>query len=151
RFVYGAAMRNALFVSSLALFAACSSEPPQPALPTAGTAQTTAMVTAAPPVSATAAAPAARVIKRVVVSLSRKSGTQLTTINPDATMSVPLDVLLNGRGPHVDAKLSLAADGTIASYEAKGHRTMGTKIDESFAKEGAHARWKSVEEQGEKD
>jgi hypothetical protein len=84
-----------------------------------------------------------------VVSLGRKSGTSVTTIAPDGTITVTLDVLNNGRGPHVDAKLKVASDGTIASLEAKGHHTMGTKLDESFTNNGAHARWKSEEERGE--
>jgi hypothetical protein len=142
------AMRNALLVSSLALLVACSGEPPQPAHPAATTiAQPAASSATAPP----SPAPAAKVIRRTVVSLGRNSGLSVTTIAPDGTLAVALDVLENGRGPKVDAALKLAADGTIASFEARGHHTMGTKVDESFTKDGTHARWKSEEEHGEKE
>ena len=100
-------------------------------------------------VAPTAAAPTT--VKRVVVSLSRKSGTSVTTVGPDGTLTVSLDVLENGRGPHVDAKLRVGPDGTLASFDAHGHHTMGTKLDETFARDGAHARWKSLEESGERD
>lgn len=103
---------------------------------------------AAPPASPAAAA---TTVKRVVVSLGRRSGTCVTTVAPDGTMSSALDVLENGRGPKVDATLRLAPDGTIAALSAKGHHSMGTTVDEAFALEGGHARWKSLEEHGERD
>ncbi|HWL86819.1 MAG TPA: amidohydrolase family protein, partial [Polyangiaceae bacterium] len=49
------------------------------------------------------------------------------------------------------AHMKVAVDGTLSSFEAKGTRTMGNPIDESFAVEGMHAHWKSTEEQGEKE
>ncbi len=104
-----------------------------------------------PVASAKAAEREPRVTKRVVVSLTRPSGTSVTTVAPDGTIGVVLDVLENGRGPHVEATLRLAADGTIASLDARGHHTMGTAVAETFAREGKHARWKSLEEQGERD
>jgi hypothetical protein len=90
-------------------------------------------------------------IKRIVVSLSRKSGTSLTTTSPGGSVAVTLDVLENGRGPHVDAKMKIAADGTIQSFSATGHHTMGTKVDETFTRDGNKAHWKSLEESGDKD
>jgi hypothetical protein len=91
------------------------------------------------------------VVKRVVVSLSRKSGTCITTTMPDGTMTTALDVLVNGRGPKVRATYKLAADGTLASFEANGKHTMGTKVDERFARTADHVTWKSLEENGDKD
>src|SRR5262245_32853743 len=67
----------------------------------------------------TAAQP--KTVKRVVVSLSRKSGTNVTTIAADGSITVTLDVLVNGRGPHTDATLALAPDGTIARLAMRGH------------------------------
>ncbi|GAC1543810.1 MAG: hypothetical protein NVS3B10_07990 [Polyangiales bacterium] len=110
-----------------------------------------ASATPAPSASTAPTAAASTTIKRVVVSLSRKSGTLVTTTGPDGTMTVTLDVLENGRGPHVDAKLRLAADGTIAALDAHGHHTMGTKVDETFVRDAGHARWKSLEETGDRD
>ena len=45
----------------------------------------------------------------------------------------------------------MAADGTLLSFEATGHETMGTPIDEHFTMTGKHATWKSTAESGEKD
>jgi hypothetical protein len=106
-----------------------------------------AIARAAPPVKAAQATP----VKRVVVSLGRPSGTSVTTVAADGTIKVALDVLENGRGPHVDSTLRLAPDGTLASLSASGHHTMGTKVAETFTREGRHARWKSEEEHGERD
>lgn len=94
---------------------------------------------------------ASKVVRRVVVSLTRKSGTCITTEHPDGTITSALDVLVNGRGPKVDATFKLAADGTMTSLEAHGHHTMGTTVSETFTRQGDHFRWKSLEEQGEVD
>ena len=96
-------------------------------------------------------APAATTLKRQVILQSRPSGTLVTTVAPDGTITTTLDILENGRGPHVEATVRLAADGTIASFEARGHHTMGTEIAERFAREGNRVRWHSAEEQGERD
>jgi hypothetical protein len=111
---------------------------------------------APPPPPATAATPPpapvqAKTSKRVVIVLSRKSGTSTTTVAPDGTVTVALDVLENGRGPHTDATVRFAPDGTIASLEAKGHHTMGTPVAETFNRDGARARWKSHEEDGSRE
>jgi Amidohydrolase family len=91
-----------------------------------------------------------RTIKRVVVDLSRPSGTDVVTTSPDGSMTVAVDVVENGRGPHVDATIRLAPDGTIAALDARGNHVMGTKVAESFSLEGDTARWSSHEEQGER-
>ena len=110
----------------VAMLAACGGESTN--LPEAKPAST---ASAAP--SASVVPPAvAKVTKRVVVSLSRKSGTSVTTVEPDGTIAVALDVLENGRGPRTDAKIKLMPDGTIAELVATGHHTMGTPVDERF-------------------
>ena len=88
-------------------------------------------------------------VKRTVVTLGRPSGSDVTTTSADGTVTVAFDVLQNGRGPHVDATLHLAPDGTIASLEAHGHHEMMGPVDEVFSIEGSHARWKSHEESGD--
>ncbi len=130
----------------LVIVSACGGEATNvesvPPRPTASVATTSsAAVVAAKPI----------VIKRVVVSLSRKSGTSVTTIAPDGAITVALDVLENGRGPHTDATARLAADGTLASLDAHGHHTMGTPVDEKLTRDGVHAKWKSKEEDGQAD
>jgi hypothetical protein len=106
---------------------------------------------AAPPPAAAPGAAKGSVVKRVVVSLGRPSGTYVTTTAPDGTVDFVLHVVENGRGPHVEGRLRLAADGTLASLSATGHHTFGNKIDERFAREGDHVRWDSAEEHGARD
>ena len=89
--------------------------------------------------------------RRSVVVHGRKAGSSVTSIAPDGKVTITLDVLENGRGPHVDATLRLGADDAITHLEAKGHHTMGTPIDETFDREGRRARWKSTEESGDKE
>jgi hypothetical protein len=88
---------------------------------------------------------------RRVVSLGRDGGFASSTVAADGTRELVLDVLENGRGPHVDATLKIAPDGTPAAFTAKGHHTMGTEIDESFTREGTRARWHSREERGDRN
>jgi imidazolonepropionase-like amidohydrolase len=140
------AMRKSL-LPVLCLAASCGAEPARPSVPAAP---------AAPPASTLAnargTAPAeAKTSKRVVVTLSRKSGTSVTTVAPDGTVTVALDILDNGRGPHTDATVRLAPDGTIASFEARGHHEMGTPVAEKFTREGSRAQWKSHEEDGSRE
>ncbi len=93
--------------------------------------------------------PQARVARRSVVILSRKSGTSVTTFAPDGTLEFSYQHLENGRGPKLSGRGRLNADHKFTSFEAKGKRTMGTRIDERFAIEGSVARWNSPEEKGE--
>jgi hypothetical protein len=117
-------------------------------LATLATISTTATtVAAAPPPTATGGT----VVKRLYIAQGRKSGSQITTTMPDGNITVVYDVLQNGRGPHVEATVRLAADGTIAALSAKGHHEMGTKVEETFARQGRHVTWKSEEEHGDRD
>src|SRR5581483_545620 len=79
--------------------------------------------------------------------LSRRSGA--SSVGADGTIAY--EHLENGRGPKIDGRIELAADGTIAKFEAHGHHTMGLPIDETFTLTGKHAKWSSHEEKGEKD
>ena len=128
----------------LAVAFSCGGESTPPVTPT--TTIASASASAGPAVTA-----APTTVKRVIVSLGRRSGTSVTTVAADGTITVTLDVLENGRGPHTDAVVHLAADGTIASLDAHGHHTMGTAVDEVFAREGNHAHWKSHEENGDRE
>jgi hypothetical protein len=133
------------FLPVLWLAAACGAESSHPVTPAAP-----------PPPPATASAPPsapveAKTSKRVVVTLGRKSGGSVATVAADGTVTVTFDVLENGRGPHTDATVRFASDGTIASFDARGHHTMGTQVAETFSREGNRARWKSHEEDGSKE
>ncbi len=141
--------RTRLLRPSLLLLAfsscSCGAEPPKPP-PTPAHVKSEPTPRAAPPVSRKPV-----VTKRSVVVLDRKAGTDVWTMNPDGTGSFVLDVVENGRGPHVEATFRFDERGTLSSFEAKGHHMMGTTVAETFVREGPRARWNSKEEHGEAD
>ncbi len=132
-------------VLAVALSAACGGEPPLPAQPPAPT-------PSAPVAADTPATPPAQpvTVRRVLVMEARPSGSSVATTAPDGTMTIAFDMHANGRGPHVDATVHLSPDGTLASFDAHGHHEVGAPLEESFATDGGHARWKSREETGDK-
>jgi hypothetical protein len=99
----------------------------------------------APPTSATPVT-----VKRLYIAQGRKSGTIDTTTTGD-TMKIAVAIVQNGRGPKLTATIRIAPDSTIASLSANGTHTMGTKVDESFSREGEGVTWKSEEESGERE
>ncbi|HET7506078.1 MAG TPA: amidohydrolase family protein [Kofleriaceae bacterium] len=144
--------RRLLAAVSSSLGLACSATAPtRPAATSPGAA---AAATPAAPDGSRAAARATRGAvpqKRVIVSLGRRSGTSVLTVAPDGAIAIALDVVENGRGPHVDATITLAPDDTIATLSATGHHTFGATFHATFARTGDHVRWSSEEEHGERD
>lgn len=119
------------------LVLACSQPAKPPALPSLD--------------KAAAAEPAAtESIRRLYVAQGRTSGTIDTTTTGD-TVKIAVAIVQNGRGPKINTTIRLAPDGTIASLSATGTHEMGTKVDESFSREGQGATWKSEEESGERE
>jgi amidohydrolase family protein len=93
---------------------------------------------------------AARIERRVVVSLGRKSGESVLRVAGDGTLTVALDVLWNGRGAHVKAALRLADDGTPSAFDASGQHELGTKFTSLYRREGDRSHWQSDEESGDR-
>ncbi len=94
---------------------------------------------------------AGRTTKKSIIIQSRPSGDSVLRYGADGVVENHYEEHENGRGPEVNAKIRFAADGTLASFDATGHETMGTAIDEHFTLTGKHAKWKSTAESGEKD
>ncbi len=55
----------------------------------------------------------------------------------------------NGRGPELKETYELAPDGTFARYEVKGTSTFGALVNETFARHGNTARWKTTSDAGD--
>lgn len=137
-------MRARSLISVLILSAACGGNvPPAQTQPTI--VMPAASISASPPKSPQAKP---KTIKRIVSSLGRVAGTDVSTVASDGTITVAVDVVENGRGPHVDARIRLAPDGTIAHLQARGNHTMGNKVAEYFKVENGTASWHSNEEKG---
>ncbi len=130
--------------AALAILCACGGAPSAPRARPSVDVERHAVV--APPL----AIPVPTTERRTVVELTRPSGSSIVTTAADGTMTVAFDVRENGRGPHTDATLRLAPDGTIAALDAHGHHEVGAVVDETFRLENGKARWKSREESGEK-
>ncbi|HEX4421234.1 MAG TPA: amidohydrolase family protein [Kofleriaceae bacterium] len=133
--------------SGLALACAAHPAPTQPAPPP----EPEAAAPAPPPAAPAPSGPrtAATTAQRVVLSFGRPSGTSTITTAADGSITTTLDVLENGRGPHTEATLTMAPDGTIARMTANGHHTFGATYTATFARTGNHASWNSEEESAE--
>src|SRR5687768_6674930 len=77
--------------------------------------------------------------KRTVVGRGKNIGTYVIERYADDSHKLVLDVLQNGRGPHVDAYLFFDQNGMPLSYRATGHYEFRTKIDEAFQRIGKTA------------
>jgi hypothetical protein len=55
----------------------------------------------------------------------------------------------NGRGPELKEEFTTAADGTFTQYHVAGVSTYGAPVEETFARTGAKASWKSTSDKGE--
>ncbi len=56
-----------------------------------------------------------------------------------------------GRGPKVDSRLVLGADGTPSSLTVDGNEYLKGPVAERFTREGGKATWKNRAEQGERE
>lgn len=98
-----------------------------------------------------AATSASSTVRRSIVYQGVRVGTSVTTTAADGAIANTVDIHENGRGPHADATLRLAPDGTLASLDATGHTELNAPVDEHFSIRDGRAKWHSKEEQGEKD
>jgi hypothetical protein len=126
------------------VFLGCAGEPPPPVVAPKAIASATASAPAA-------VAPADVKRRLVIVMSSRPSGFSETTIHTDGRREEVLEIVQNGRGPKVRTEVTVAANGTIARYEATGKNEMGTPVEEHFSLTGNHAQWAGKEENGATD
>jgi cytosine/adenosine deaminase-related metal-dependent hydrolase len=96
----------------------------------------------------TASANAAEPARYSVLFQGKPGGAQTTTIADDGTISVDYSYRNNGRGPDLKEVFTLANDGTLLRYAAKGASTMGAPIQDAFNRHENRADWKSQSDQG---
>jgi hypothetical protein len=96
-----------------------------------------------------AAAQAQRVDKYVVLFQGKAGGAQTTTVAADGSVTVDFSYRDNGRGPDVKEELAFERDGSLKGHRLTGKSTFGGPIDETYARDGAKARWQSVADRGE--
>ena len=80
-----------------------------------------------------------------------KAGHQTVTRDGDGTTKVEFLFKDNGRGPELKEEYKLDKDGNYASYHVSGQSTFGAIIDETFARQGDKAQWKSTSDKGEQE
>src|SRR5438132_3902061 len=97
------------------------------------------------------APPSSSAVRRSVLYNGQRVGYSIVTTAADGTITNSFDIHSNGRGPHADATLRLAPDGTLAFLEAHGHTEMGAPVEERFSLQNGRAAWASREEHGEKE
>ncbi|NOT89512.1 MAG: amidohydrolase family protein [Lysobacter sp.] len=84
-----------------------------------------------------------------LVDGGKQAGHQKVVLGDDGVTRVDFLFKDNGRGPELKEEYVLAADGTFATYAAKGTSTFGAPVDESFRVENGVAIWKSTSDAGE--
>ncbi|MGO4775921.1 amidohydrolase, partial [Lysobacter sp. 2RAB21] len=84
-----------------------------------------------------------------LVDGGKQAGHQIVNVADDGTTTVDYIFKDNGRGPELKETYTLGKDGTYQTYTVQGTSTFGAKVDESFKREGAQARWKSLSDSGE--
>ena len=88
---------------------------------------------------------------QVIMSDGHVGGEQVVERSDDGWTTVHFHYRDNGRGPDIDERFRLAADGTFSRLDVSGKVTMGSPIDEHFTREGDQARWKATSEHGTLD
>ncbi|MBL38918.1 MAG: amidohydrolase [Xanthomonadales bacterium] len=76
------------------------------------------------------------------------SGRLELVIHDDGERSAHFEFNDRGRGPSLDERYRVGADGLIKFYETHGRAYMGAPVDERFVFEDGSARWKSELESG---
>ena len=83
-----------------------------------------------------------------ILILGKSSGSQTTRKSEGGSYDVEFSYRDNGRGPDIKEEFSLAADGTLTHYAAKGSSTFGAAIEEIFTFTDGKVEWKSTSDQG---
>ena len=78
-----------------------------------------------------------------------QAGHQWVTHGDDGVTKVDFLFKDNGRGPELKEEYKLDKDGTFTDYHVVGQSTFGADVDESFARSGGKAQWKSTTDKGE--
>ena len=77
------------------------------------------------------------------------AGHQWVTHGDDGVTKVDFLFKDNGRGPELKEEYKLDKDGTFTDYHVVGTSTFGADVDESFARKGDTAQWKSTTDKGQ--
>ncbi|MBS0266644.1 MAG: amidohydrolase family protein [Planctomycetes bacterium] len=83
-----------------------------------------------------------------VIFHGQTSGSQTVKTADNGTVTVDFSYRDNGRGPDLKEEFTVAADGTLRNYTARGTSTFGASIEESFSLTNGTAEWKSNADQG---
>jgi hypothetical protein len=73
----------------------------------------------------------------------------LTVEQDGERIAIDYDFKNNGRGPTIAEELVLDADGLPVDWRITGSTTFGSKVDESFALQDGHARWRDSMGEGD--
>jgi hypothetical protein len=84
----------------------------------------------------------------VLVDNGKKAGQQVTTRGDDGVVRSEFIFKDNGRGPEMKEEFQLAPDGTFARYHVSGTSTFGARVEETYARTGDRAEWKTTADHG---
>jgi hypothetical protein len=99
-------------------------------------------------VCAAAAAQAATEYHYTMMFSGQVGGGHITRIADDGSITTDFSYRDNGRGPDLQEKISLAADGTLQRFVITGKSTFGSLVDERFERKGDRAEWSGKVDHG---
>lgn len=76
------------------------------------------------------------------------AGYQISKLNDDGSYYYEYEFNDRGRGPHIEERIELNADGIIVSQNIQGHSYFKDTVSEIFSVEDGRAFWKSTSEEG---
>lgn len=98
---------------------------------------------------ASPASAAASDYRYTVLSAGHTAGSMSTRTAPDGTRTCHFEYNDRGRGPSIDEKISLDANGLPAAIKISGEDYLKNKVSESFSLERGRATWRNAAEQGQ--
>ncbi len=81
--------------------------------------------------------------------MSNEAGFMTVAREPGGVLRSHFEFNDRGRGPSLDSRLTVAADGTLAAVATDGHEYLKGAVAERFSRTGGKASWKNRGEQGE--
>jgi len=85
----------------------------------------------------------------ILVDGGKQAGEQVVETSAEGWTTVHFTFKDNGRGPELQERYRLAADGSFAEYHATGKTTFGSDVKDDFVRTGNTASWVSTSEKGQ--
>ncbi len=99
---------------------------------------------------ASLAAPGGETVTYRVLLAGNPAGAQTATLGPDGEWVFAFEFNDRGRGPKLETRMKLDAEGLPVRIETRGNDYLKSPVTELFSAEGGRAEWKNPSEKGER-